>query len=269
MDYYSILGVPRNASQDDIRKAYKKKSMLHHPDRGGDEAKFKEVNEAYSTLKDPAKKQQYDNPQPQYKFNTGNMHRGGFEDMFAQFGFGQQMNRQRRNRDVRIVYNIDFKDIFTGKAISVSYKLASGKDEFLDASLPPGLKNGDNITFANLGDDSFPHLPRGNLILKVKVPGHPIWKRDGDNLSTTIKLDVFNLILGTEIEIETPTGKALSLTVPKGTKPNTTFSIAGHGAPNVNTSKLGNLYVKIEGVVPNITDENILKQIKDIKDEIS
>ena len=84
MDYYNILGVDRSASQEDLKKAYKKASMKHHPDRGGNENTFKEINEAYSTLKDPQKRQQYDNPQPQ--FNTQNMGgMGGFEDLFAQF----------------------------------------------------------------------------------------------------------------------------------------------------------------------------------------
>ena len=66
MNYYDILGVNQQASPDDLKKAYKKASMQHHPDRGGDESKFKEINEAYSTLKDPQKRQQYDNPQRQF-----------------------------------------------------------------------------------------------------------------------------------------------------------------------------------------------------------
>ena len=71
MDYYDTLGVSRNASQDELKKAYKKASMQHHPDRGGDESKFKEINEAYSTLKDPQKRQEYDNPQPQFSQGFG------------------------------------------------------------------------------------------------------------------------------------------------------------------------------------------------------
>ncbi len=70
MDYYSILGVSRNASDKDLKSAYKKASMKHHPDRGGNEEEFKKVNEAYSTLKDPQKRAVYDNPQPQHNFNS-------------------------------------------------------------------------------------------------------------------------------------------------------------------------------------------------------
>ena len=89
MDYYSILGVNRDASDKELKSAYKKASMQHHPDRGGNEEKFKQINEAYSTLKDPQKRQQYDNPQPQ-GFGPGGfegMNPNGFEDLFRNFGF--------------------------------------------------------------------------------------------------------------------------------------------------------------------------------------
>jgi len=131
------------------------------------------------------------------------------------------------------------------------------------------MKDGDVVRFNGYGDDSFPHAPRGNLILKVRVPQHPIWKRSDDNLTTTKKVSVFDLILGSDLEIETPLGKFLNLTIPKGTKPGTTFSIAGHGVPNVNTYRQGNLYIKIEAVIPNITDEDILQKIKEIKNAVS
>jgi len=269
MDYYSILGVGQNASPDEIKKAYRKLAMQHHPDRGGDTQKLAKINEAYSTLKDPSKRTQYDNPQTQYKFDTTNM--GGFEDMFAQaFGFnGNMRNQQRRNRDVKITYTIEFKDVFTGRGISVAYNLPSGKQEFIDVKIPAGVRDGDVVNFPGYGDDSFPGIPRGNLKLRIRIPRHPLWQRSEDNLTTTKKISIFDLLLGTDTVIETPTGKLLNLNIPKSTKPGTTFSIAGHGVPNVNTNRTGNLYIKIEAIIPNITDDNILKQIEDIKNAIS
>ena len=267
MDYYSTLGVGRNASQDEIKRAYRKLAMQHHPDRGGDTQTLAQINEAYDTLKDPIKRTQYDNPQPQYRFNTSNM--GGFEDVFAQaFGFNQPQ-RRRRNRDVQLSYTLEFKDIFTGRGISVAYNLPSGKQEFLDVKIPAGVKDGDVVNFAGYGDNSIPNIPRGNLILKIRVPAHPIWKRSDDNLTTVRKLCIFDLILGTDLIIETPTGKILNLNIPKGTKPGTTFSIAGHGAPNVNTNRQGNLYIKIEATIPKIDDQNLLNKIEEIKNAIS
>lgn len=264
MDYYSILGVSKNASHDDIRKAYKKQSMQHHPDRGGDEEQFKKVNEAYQTLGDPKKRQAYDNPQPQFNYRANDFHgHNPFEDIFAGFGFRPQ--RQLRNRDIKLSHTIEFKDIFTGRGISVAYRLLSGRQEMLDLNIPAGLQDGDVINFAGYGDDSIPNAPRGNLILKIRIPKDTIWNRDGDNFTRTVKINVLDLLIGTEIEITTPQGKDLSLTVPQGTRPGTTFSIPGYGAPNVNTNRQGNLYVKIEGLVPKITDQHILTQIKNIR----
>src|SRR5210317_116916 len=101
MDYYSILGVSKNASDKELKSAYKKLSMQHHPDRtGGDDSKFKEINEAYSTLKDPQKRQEYDNPQPQGFGPNGFGGMGGFEDLFSQFGFRHPQQRQRQNQDI-------------------------------------------------------------------------------------------------------------------------------------------------------------------------
>ena len=269
MDYYSILGLQKNATDKDIRKAYKKMSMKHHPDRGGDEEKFKLVNEAYQTLGDQQKRNEYDNPQPQYNFNTSNSpFTSGFEDVFSQFGFKTHRPGRYRNKDIRLSYTLEFNDIFTGRGISLAYKLPSGRQEFIDVKIPAGVKNNDVINFAGYGDDSVPQLPRGNLILNIRIPNHPLWRRDQDNLHVTHKLSVFDLILGTDVEITTPTNRKFNLHVPRGTKPSTTFSIAGHGVPNVNTSRPGNLYIKIEGVVPNITDESMLEKIKDIRNEI-
>ena len=90
MSYYSTLGVSSNATPQEIKKAYKKASMQHHPDRGGNSNEFVKIQEAYETLRDPAKKQQYDNPQPQQQHHPFGQQHQSFEDMFGgAFGFGR------------------------------------------------------------------------------------------------------------------------------------------------------------------------------------
>jgi len=270
MDYYTILGVNRNASQDDIKKAYRKLAMAHHPDRGGDHNKFAEINSAYDTLSDPAKRQQYDNPQPQFNYNANDFRgRNPFEDIFSgAFGFGGPQNRQVRNRDVNIEYKLTFEEVFTGKTVNIQYRLPSGRIEILDAAVPPGVKQNDSVRFAGMGDDSFQQVPRGNLILNIKVQPHLKWTRENDNIITTHSVSIFDLMLGTAVEISTPIGRHFSLTIPRGTKPGTVFSISGQGIPNVNTRRPGNAHIKVESVIPRIQDEAILQKIKEIKDEI-
>jgi len=269
MDYYETLGVGRNASEADLKKAYKKLSMQHHPDRnGGSDAKFKQINEAYSTLKDPQKRQQYDNPQPQGFGPNGFQGMGGFEDIFANFGFRHPQQRQQRNQDIALNYSLEFKEVFTGVGVNIQYNLPSGRTGYLDAAIPPGVQNGSTVKFAGLGDDSINGLPKGNLILKVKVGRDPIWHRDGNNIHATRQINVFDFIVGTIIEVVTPTNRKFSLTVPAGTKPGTTFSITGHGIPDVHTKRPGNIHIKLDAKMP-ILNEQQINQIKDIRNGTS
>ena len=266
MNYYDTLGINKAATDSDIKQAYRKLAMANHPDRtGGDDTKFKQINEAYSILKDPVSRQQYDNPQAHHQQRQ---QRHPFEDMFSQFNFHQQNSRQPHNRDVNIDCRITFEELFTGKAINIQYRLPSGKIETLDAAVPPGVKNGDNVRFGGLGDDSFPLVPRGNLILNIRVSSHPKWTRENDNITTKHNVSIFDLILGTTIEVRTPAGRNFNLTVPKGTKSGTVFSITGQGIPNVISRRPGNVHVKVDSIVPRIQDETILQKLKDIKDEI-
>ena len=201
MDYYSTLGVTKNASQDDIRKAYKKMSMQHHPDRGGNEEQFKKINEAYSTLKDPQKRAAYDNPQPQYNFNTSNM--GGFEDIFAHaFGPGFARQQRPRNVDVNIKVALDFDEQLTGKSIIAAYRLRNGQEERVDLDIPPGVKHGDKIKYDGLGDNALPGR-RGDLYVIVHVKNKAGWRRSNDDVIIVQKVNCLDLITGTKIKIET------------------------------------------------------------------
>jgi DnaJ-class molecular chaperone len=265
MDYYSILGINKNASEQDIRKAYKKLSMKHHPDRGGNEEQFKKINEAYSTLKDPQRRSAYDNPQPQYNFNTSNMG-GGFEDIFSHaFGPGFARQQRQRNRDIQLQYTIDLKDSFTGKNITIQYQLPSGRPEVVDIRIPPGCRPGETVRIPGYGDDSIPNLQRGNLMLRVNLTVPPGWDIDNFDLIHSLEVGVLDLMTGCEKPVHSPEGKSINLKIPKGTQPGTTFSVQGYGLPNHKTGKRGSIFVKIKGKVPKINDDKVLNQLEMIK----
>ena len=263
MDYYSILGVPKNASQDDIRKAYKKKSMQHHPDRGGDEEQFKKVNEAYQNLSNPQKRAAYDNPQPEFRFDTGNMN--GFEDIFAHaFGPGFARQRRPRNVDVNIKVGLSFEEQLTGKSIIAAYRLRNGQEERVDLEIPPGAKHGDKIKYDGLGDNSLPG-PRGDLYVIVNIRNKAGWRRSNDDVITVKKINCLDLITGTSVQVDTLDNRKIDLRIPKGTKNNTTFNIPGYGVPNIRSGIKGNMLVTIEADIPNLSDDQItlVKQIID------
>lgn len=270
MDYYSILGVSKTATQEEIKKAYRKLAMKHHPDRGGDAEMSAKINEAYSVLGDPAKRQQYDNPQPEFNFRTSGFGNGDpFEDIFAQaFGFGGRRRQQAKNRDVQLTYTVELKDCFTGRGVSLSYQLPSGRTEHIDVKIPAGVKNGDVVHIDGYGDDSYPQLARGRLILKIRVKNSKNWQLDGIDLYTVEKINIFDLIIGTEISIDTPEGKTINLKVPNGSQSGTSFSITGHGLPHRKSGKRGKLFVKVIGEIPKIKDNKILAKLQEIKNEL-
>lgn len=269
MDYYSILGVNRNATADEIRKAYRDKAKTHHPDRGGDPEVFKQVNEAYETLSNQEKRAEYDNPQPQFQFNSGHFRQGPFGNPFDDFfNLNFNMNRRPKNRDITLVANVELKDILTGKNLILQYHISNGKIETVTIDVPAGAREGDTIRYEGLGDDSNKNWPRGDLLVRLKIINNKGWTRDGNNLATKEFINIFDLLLGCVIIINTLDNKSIKLTVPKGTKPGTIFSITGYGIPDLHTRKKGNVYVQIETEIPTIEDKLILAKITEIKNLI-
>jgi curved DNA-binding protein len=281
MDPYKVLGVDRNTNENDLKKAYKTKAMKHHPDRGGDEAKFKELNEAYDVLKDPQKKAAYD------RYGTTDMHRqggdnhtynfnGDINDIFNNFfGGGGPFQRAStfrsnpRNVDINIEATLELEDVHNGKSLIASYRLPNGRQESVNIDIPPGVEHNNMIRFAGLGADTISNAPRGDLIVRIKILRHKTWERDGINLHSKIKVNVFDLILGTKKEIRTLSGKNFSVSIPKGTQTGTVFNITGEGLPHVhNARQRGNLYITVMSDTPRVEDAALLQKIKNLRDEL-
>lgn len=265
MNYYELLGVSKTATPEEIKKAYRKLAKEYHPDMAnGDAAKFKSINEAYDILKDPVKRQQYDSPQTsnQYSYSTQNMN-----DIFETF-FGSSRRVMRKNANITISVKIDLEDVLTGKDIIGKYKLHSGKDEVATIRVPPGVESGMTMRYPGLGDDHMLNAPRGDLLVKIIVKPHDSFLRDRLHLRTKCAINVFELMLGTDIIIDKLGGGPLTVKIPKGTNPGTILSIPGYGLPELNTGRTGNLYLEIKGITPEIEDQSILEKVKNIYDEI-
>ena len=277
MDFYNILGVARNASPEEIKKSYKRLSMKHHPDRGGNNDDFIKVQQAYEILSNSDKRNAYDHPQPTGFGPNGFQGTGGFEEAMrqanAQYGnfFGQgfrQPGQTPRNRDITVQADIDLVDVLTGKNVIIQYRLQTGEIETITADIPKGAKHGDTIQYEGLGDKGNPRYPRGNLQVRIKVKKSRAWLREQDNLFTKRVVNIFDLLTGCVIIITTLDKKQLELKIPQGTKPGVKFSIPGYGMPNLQTGNRGALYITVEAEMPKITDISILEKIEKLRNEI-
>lgn len=271
-DYYNILGVDRNASPDDIKRAYRKLAAQHHPDRGGDTAKFQEIQSAYDTLSDPEKRSQYDNPQPQgfpggFHFH-GNGFPPGFEEIFSNFpdAFGGMFRRQpQRNKTLNIQTSITLEDSFFGKEIIANLNLPSGRNQTIEIKIPKGIQDGTTLRLSGMGDDSFSNLPRGDIHLTVRVQPNSEFQRQGDDLIKSIDLNCLDAIIGKNIRINTIDQKELEIKINPGTQHGQIFSINGYGMPNVQNNLMrGRLLVHTNIIIPtNLTDtqKELIKNI--------
>ncbi len=267
MDYYSTLGLQRGASDDDIKKAYRKLAMKHHPDRGGDQAKFKEISTAYEALTNPEKKRIIDmggdpNQQGGFHHGAGNPFEfhfgaGDINDLFGGFGFGGFGRQpQRKNKSLNINIEITLEDVLKGKDLNAEVSIPGGKNKMINIAIPPGIDHGQQIRYEGMGDDSIAGLRAGDLFVNVLVRPHPTFRREGTSLIFEKEISVWDAMLGTSLDIETLDKKTLSITIPAGTQPETVLSCRGEGLPNMRTRQRGNLLIKVKIHIPrNLTND--------------
>ncbi len=280
-NYYNVLGVPEDASNEQIKKAFKDIAKKEHPDRGGNEAKFKEANEAYDTLKDTKKRQEYDTirkfGQPgtggNFSFRSGDMFGDDiFEEFFSGFGFGNNPNirtrtfrqRPRSNKSINVRMAISIKEAMNNMEKTISYKLPSGKEEFATVKIPAGVQHGITFRYKGMGDDSITNVPRGDLMVQMSVLDSDGYTREGNDLYTEKTISCFDAIRGCELQLQTLTDSIIKVQVPAGTQPGTLINCKGQGMPIHKTLNIrGNLYVKIIVIIPQLSAKD-LKKIKDL-----
>lgn len=288
MNYYSTLGIPPTATDDEIKKAYRKLAMKHHPDRGGDEAQFKKISEAYDVLSDPQKKQIVDlggDPNSQqssgpygnsfrngpFEFHFGHGH-PGMEDIFNQFGFGRGgtsysgQRPLRRNKTLNISVDLTLEDVLSGKELNAEITIPNtNRKKMININIPAGIEYGQQIKYEGMGDDTLSDVKAGDLIVNIVVRPHAVFKRDGASLIIEKTVSVWDAILGAEMELETLDKKKLSVTIPRGTQPGTVLSCKNEGLPILNSKGRGNLFIQIKIDIPRNVSGDQIEKIQDIK----
>lgn len=282
-NFYDVLGVKRDATQDEIKRAFRKLAAKYHPDAGGDEEKFKEISEAYNTLSDEAKRREYDQmllfggiPGADFGGSGGrgryassvdmdwsqifNSVRGGDGGGFGGFDFssifggngGGQSNRPNRGGDLNTTIEISFDDAFRGATRKVTYRIPStGETQSITVKIPAGAVDGGKLRHRGYGEYGTNGGDRGDLVITTRVLDDALFKRDGADVRMDLPVSMYEAALGASIEVPKPDGEKVRLKIPAGTQDGKTFRFRNEGAPDVRTKNgRGALYVTIKVQVP-------------------
>jgi curved DNA-binding protein len=298
-DYYKVLGVDKNASQDEIKKAYRKLALKYHPDKNpGDkkaEEKFKELSEANEVLSDPEKRKKYDTLGADWKqyehagFNGAGRgggqpggqsyyeYNGNAEDLFGGSGFSDFFNsffgggashqgggfsgfqQDVPGRNIEGEATITLQEAFTG-----TERIIDLGTEKLKVKIKPGAYDG--LVLKSKGKGMKGRSGKaGDLYITVRVQPNPVFKRTGDDLHIDVPVDVFTLMLGGKVPVMTLSGE-VNITVPEGTQNGKKLRLKGKGMPAYNGKGSGDLYIKIESKLPETLTTEQKELIKKLQD---
>jgi curved DNA-binding protein len=299
-DYYDILGVNKKASDEEIKRAYRKMAMKYHPDRNPNkkeaEERFKEINEAYAVLSDQEKRKQYDTfgaegfrqrftqedifrgfdfdeilsglfgGRGRREFRFGG--RGGFDfgDFFSGQGGYQDTGRMpQRGEDILYELSISLEEAASGGEKRVSYR-KNGRIEEVSVRIPKGIPTGKKLRLAGKGMQGRNGGPPGDLYLQISVRDHPIFTREGDDLVVEKEVGFSEAVLGTTVEVPTLEGKK-RVKVPPGTQSHTKMRLKGLGLPRFQREGRGDELVKVIVRVPKRVSEKSKKLIEELARE--
>ena len=286
-DYYKVLGVERSATQDQIKKAYRKLAVKYHPDKNpGDKAaeeKFKEISEAYQVLGNEDSRKKYDELGANWK-QYENMGYGdqdfqgfggqgfegfggsGFSDFFDMFfgdfggGRGRARTRAMKGQDLTATIDMTLREAYAG-----SQRMFKIGGDTIKISIKPGVKDGQTLRVKGKGHPGMNGGENGDLLMKINVLQDPVYQRDGDDLIRTVNIDVYTAILGGKIEIDTLKGD-VSVPIKPQTQNNSMLRLKGLGMPHYGKEGNGSLLLKVQLMLPNHFSDKELELIKQAKE---
>jgi curved DNA-binding protein len=296
IDYYKLLGVNKNATEAEIKKAYRKLARKYHPDLNpndrSSEIKFKEVNEANEVLSDPENRKKYDTygenwkhadeiehanqqqrqQQKQYQqdSDTGfsdNYFNEGYSDFFQSF-FGKSNKNQSgsykfKGQDYHVEYQLQLRDVYTTQARTLTL---NGKN--IRLTIPAGVKDGQEIKIKAQGEEGIQGGPAGDLYIRFKIENNTKFRRDENNLYTNVELDLYTAVLGGEITIDSFDGK-VKLKIAPETQNDTKVKLKGKGFPVYKKEgEFGDLFITYQIKIPanlNSKEKELFTELKKLR----
>ena len=293
-DYYKTLGVAKNADAATIKKAFRKQAREHHPDKGGDEAKFKQVNEAYEVLSDSKKRKMYDeygtaNPNEIPRgwggvpgggpagaagaggaagwsdiFNSVRSGDGVFGGNFDFSGFGGARKKPTRGKDVVLKLNVSFDDAFSGSEKKVTMKSPStGEKETIAVKLQQGTVGGSKLRYKKKGKPGQNGADAGDLVVEINIQPHEYYTRNGANVILELPLSPAEAALGTSVIAPAPDGTKVRVKIAPNSVEGSMLTIKGKGAKKINAEGYGDLQLKIKLAMPENLNSAQLQALSD------
>lgn len=272
-DYYVILGVPRNATQEEIKRAYKRLARQYHPDVNKSpeaEERFKEITEAYAVLSDPEKRRVYDTygtatpppPPPPGGYDFSGFDVEDFSDLFQElFGTGlfggMGRTRPRKGRDLRDELPLSLEEAFRG-----GERVVEVGGRWVPVKIPPGVQEGSTIRLAGLGG---PGEPPGDLLLRVRLLPHPVFRLEGQDLYASLDVPAPIAVVGGKVRAPTLEGP-VEVTIPPRTQAGKKLRLKGRGFPGPHGR--GDLYLEVRVVIPeHLTpeEEALWRKLKEVQ----
>lgn len=285
-DYYKTLGVDRTATQEEIKKAYRKLAVKYHPDKNeGDkmaEEKFKEISEAYQVLGNPDSRKKYDELGANWKqyenagfggnYSGGGFNASGFSDFFDMFfggaqgsagfdirdfmGGGRRSSRPAKGSDLNATINLTLLEAYQG-----SQRILDLNNNSIKITIKPGVRDGQTLRIKGKGNAGRNGGENGDLLIKVIIMNDLVYQRDGDDLIRNINIDVYTAILGGKITISTLKGE-VNVPIKAQTQNNSTLRLKGLGMPHYGKEGAGALLLKIQILLPDHFSNEELELIK-------
>lgn len=257
MDHYQTLGVSKNATPDEIKKAYRKLASQHHPDKGGETAMFQKIEEAYRVLSDPKQRQQYDSPHPQFRGHPGGFEGFDINEIFGHFFRQHAAHQPRPETTYRTFVPLTLEQIHKGGE-HVLQLMINGKQEVVKIEIPDNADNGVSYRYGIRENTT--------LLVEFRVVTHPKFEKRGYDLYSTQEVDILDFITGTSFQFVNIGEKTFEVTVKPKTIPGTLIKLAGQGLRK--GAGFGDQYILLKPYYSDKITDAVINRVNELKKEL-